>query len=83
MDTRDLIEAPDSSDADALESLAISEGWQLIGERVWDVIENKRDELERSGDKADEHRGFLAACRMFLALPGNMAGEIKSQGVNR
>jgi hypothetical protein len=78
-----VIEPLDSSDLDALESLVISDGWALLAERVAEVIEEKRNALERSGDKADEHRGFLAACRMFLALPKGMAAEIKAQTEKR
>jgi hypothetical protein len=79
MGGRGMIDTPDSSDLDAIESLVISDGWALLSERVFEVIEDKRNALERSGDKADEHRGFLAACRMFLSLPKGMAEEIKRE----
>lgn len=68
----------DSSDVEALEFLQVSDGYRLLVSRVQRVIEDKRDALERGGDKADEARGFLAACRMLLALPEQMISEAKS-----
>jgi hypothetical protein len=74
-----VIDSPDSHELDSLEQLAIHDGWLQVEARVREVIERKRDALERSGDKADEHRGFLTACRMFLNLPATIAAEIQSQ----
>lgn len=79
------LEVPDSSEIDALESLVISEGYQLIFDRVMQEIERKRDRLEYSaanmiGPGGIEHsQGFLAACRMFMELPQTLADEIKQQ----
>jgi hypothetical protein len=72
----------DGHEADALESMELSEGWALVHGRVCEVIEQKRDALERGplamGDQTMEyHCGFLAACRMVLALPKQMAQEIQ------
>ncbi len=73
------VEAPDSSEIDALESLVISEGWGLVAERVDMEISCKRDELERNASLDEQNRGFLAACRMFLELPKMLTDEIKQQ----
>lgn len=67
----------DSADRDALESLVVSEGWLIVAKRVRQVIEDKRDELERGEPQDERKRGFIAACRMFLALPETITGEIK------
>lgn len=78
-------EPPDSHEIDALESMECGAGWLQVGGRILEVIERRRDELERvplnlRGPGGAEYlQGFIAACRMVLTLPEAISDEIKQQ----
>ena len=71
----------DSSDLDALVDLEQSPGYVLVAQRVVEQLELRRRKLEQECDLplTAYTRGYIAALRMVLEIPGILRAEIASQ----
>lgn len=71
-------EEPDAGDLDALEELERSRGWALVKERIKSELDRAGRELEGDfgPEKTNKQRGYIAALRMVLSLPGIRKAEI-------
>lgn len=67
----------DGVDADAIEQVTRSRGWQLIKQRIANEIERERTALEQpeSEQETARRRGAIAGLRTALAIPGILVAE--------
>lgn len=68
----------DSADLDAILELERSPGYALIAQRLTEVLERKRLDLERPGQDVQLLRGEISALRVALAVPGILKDEIRA-----
>lgn len=81
MKTKPIEEAPDSAEIDALKELERSPGYQLVVNRIAEMILRRCFELEGELDepKTNRIRGEIKALRDVLTIPEVLKGEIQQQ----
>jgi hypothetical protein len=78
-----MSEESDGHEIDALDELTRSEGYELLVERIAEVLLQQRSELEsramaKTPDDANYIRGMIAGLKLSLDLPQMMTVEIQS-----
>ena len=77
-------DAPDPQEQlDALDDLPRVAGWRLVVDRICDVLEEKRNNLEsasmlRQPEESNYLRGMIAGLNLCLGIPEIMQTELKS-----
>jgi hypothetical protein len=74
------LETLEASDLDALLELEQHAGYTLMQDRIWQTIEQKRNDLERETDpgRLAQRQGEIAGLRLALNVPGILKAEIKT-----
>lgn len=72
------IEAPDSTELDALSDLLRSPGYALFQRRIEKELERRSRELEQPFDQVNtaDCRGYIRALRVVLRIPEILQTEI-------